>query len=194
MMQWLNSNIGLVTAVVGFIAALVGLVTVFAIFRAPIVALRLQKEIETFNEQKKRGLGIFKTLLATRADTVSLEHVQALNMIDVEFYSQKDIRDTWNIYRDHLNSPPQNQDKAAQDRWEEKRVDYLTDLLHCMSKFFGYDFDKVVLKKGAYSPIAHGIFNLQQNLIRHGFVGLLNGEKSIKVELVQNAPTEHSPK
>jgi len=178
MLKWLNSNIGLITGVVG-------LITVFAIFIAPIVALWLQKKIETFNEQKTRGLEIFKTLLATRANTISLEHVQALNMIDVEFYNQKEIRNYWNIYRDHLNSSyPQNQDKSAQDRWEEKRVDYLTDLLHCMSKFFGYDFDKVILKKGAYSPVAHGIFNLQQNLIRHGFVELLTGEKSLKVEVV----------
>ena len=171
------------------ITSTVGLITVFAIFLAPIVALWLQKKIETFNEQKKRGLEIFKTLLATRANIISLEHVQALNMIDIEFYNQKDIRDFWNIYRDHLNSYPQNQDQSVQDRWEEKCVDYLTDLLHCMSKFFGYDFDKVILKKGAYSPIAHGIFNLQQNLVRHGVVELLTGEKSLKVEVIDKRPS-----
>lgn len=183
MFEWLNANIGLVTAIVGLIAALVGSITVFAIFRAPIVALRLQKEIETFNEQKQRKLGVFKILLATRANTTSLEHVQSLNMIDIEFYNEKSIRDFWNIYRDHLNSYPQNQDKAAQDRWEEKRVDYLTDLLYAMSQFFGYDFDKVILKKGAYSPVAHGIINLEQAIIRKGFVEILAGEKPIKVEL-----------
>ena len=183
MIVWLNTNIGLVTASVGLIAAIVGLITVFAIFRAPIVALRLQKEIETFNEKKQRKLGVFKTLLATRASTTSLEHVQSLNMIDIEFYEEKNIRDHWNIYRDHLNSYPQNQDKATQDRWEEKRRDYLTDLLYAMSLFFDYDFDKVILKKGAYSPVVHGIIDLEQALIRKGFVEILAGEKTIKVEL-----------
>lgn len=78
MFEWLNNNIGLVTTFVGCIAAIVGLITVFAIFRAPIVALRVQKEIEDYKEQKKRKFEIFKTLLATRANTTSLEHVQAL--------------------------------------------------------------------------------------------------------------------
>lgn len=185
MIEWLNSNIGFVTAIVGCIAAMVGLVTVFAIFRAPIVALRIQKNIEDYKEQKKRKFEIFRTLLATRANTTSLEHVQALNMIDIEYYEEKNISQLWNIYRDHLNSYPQNQDKAAEDRWEEKRIDCLTDMLHSMSVFFGYDLDKVVLKKGAYSPRAHGIWNLEQNLIRRGVIELLMGEKPMKVQLVE---------
>lgn len=186
MLSWVNQNVGLMTTIVG-------LITIFAIFFAPIVALKIQKKIEDYKERKLRKLGIFKTMLATRANTVSLEHVKALNMIDNEFYNEKPIRDSWNIYRDHLNSYPQNQDKnsqdyvvGAQDRWEEKRVDYLTDLLYSMSEFFGYNFDKVILKKGAYSPIAHGIIDLEQQLIRRGFVEILTGNKSIKVQVVQN--------
>lgn len=176
MFAWLTTNIGLITAAVG-------LLTIFAIFRAPIVALRLQKQVEAYNEKQQRKISIFKTLLATRANTTSTEHVQALNMIDIEFYEEKNIRELWNIYRDHLNTPFQNQNEQDQKYWEDKRIDYLTDLLHGMSIFFGYDFDKVILKKGAYSPVAHGILNLEQSLIRKGFVELLSGNKSIQVEL-----------
>ncbi|HHW3799259.1 TPA: DUF6680 family protein, partial [Legionella pneumophila] len=106
---------------VGMITAIVGLITIFAILFSPVIALKIQKKIEKYNEQNQRKLYIFKTLLATRADTISLEHVQALNLIDIEFYNEKEIRDTWNIYRDHLNSYPQTQDKNAQERWEENR-------------------------------------------------------------------------
>lgn len=186
MLSWLNNNIGLVTIIVGIIAAFIGLLTIIAMFRAPIVALRVQKEIEDYKEQKRRKFEIFKTLLATRADTTSLEHVQALNMIDIEYYEEKNISQLWNIYRDHLNSYPQNQDKNAQERWEEKRVDYLTDLLHGMSLFFEYDLDKVILKKGAYSPMAHGILSIEQSLIRKGVVELLSGQKPMKIQLVEN--------
>jgi len=179
MLKWLTDNIGLITAIVG-------LITIFAIFYAPVVALKLQRKIEDHNEKKLRKLGIFKTLLATRANTVSLEHVQALNMIDVEFYGEKNIRESWNIYRDHLNSYPQNSDRATQDRWEEKRADYLTDLLYEMSGFFGYDFDKVILKKGAYSPMAHGMLNLEQAIIRKSFIEFLNGDKAVAVKIMES--------
>ena len=186
MLPWLNNNIGFVTIIVGIIAAAIGLITIIAMFQAPKVALRVQKEIEDYNEQKRRKLGIFKTLLATRADITSLEHVQALNMIDIEYYEEKNITQLWNIYRDHLNFYPHNPDKGKQEHWEEKRVDYLTDLLHGMSQFFGYELDKVILKKGAYSPMAHGILNTEQSLIRKGMVELLTGEIPIKIQLVGN--------
>jgi hypothetical protein len=180
MIVWLNNNPNVV----------IGVLTIVAILISPITALWLQKKAENYNEEKQRKLGIFKTLLATRANTVIPEHVQALNMIDIEFYKQKEITDCWNIYRDHLNSYPHNADKSAGEHWEEKRVDFLTDILYSMSKFFGYNFDKVILKKGAYSPMAHGLFNLEQNLIRQEFVEIATGKKAIKVQVINQEEKE----
>ncbi|BCA94384.1 hypothetical protein TUM19329_07450 [Legionella antarctica] len=184
--------IGFFDAHVGLITAIVGLITIFAILFSPVIALKIQKKIEKFNEQNQRKLYIFKTLLATRADTVSLEHVQALNLIDIEFYNEKEIRGTWNIYRDHLNSYPQNQDKNAQERWEENRINYFTDLLYSMSKYFSYDFDKVILKKGAYSPMAHGILNMELALIRKRLVELLSDERALTIKITE--PTSRGTK
>ncbi len=65
---------------------MLGLLTIVAIFVAPWAALWLQKRIERSNEKKQRKLNIFKTLLATRANVVSMDHVQALNMIDIQFF------------------------------------------------------------------------------------------------------------
>jgi len=183
-LQWLTNNLGIITMLGIVVTAIVGVVSVFAIFRSPIVALRLQKEVEDYNEKRSRQMNIFKTLLGTRANPLALEHVQALNMIDIEFYEEKEIREAWNIYRDHLNSPSQNQDTSAQERWLERKTDLFTDLLYIMSKFFEYDFDKVILKKGAYSPIAHDFLNMEGALIRKGLVKVLNENKAIKIESV----------
>src|ERR1700678_3711761 len=98
MLAWLNNNIGLITA-------LVGLITISAIIFSPIIALKVQKETEEFKEKNQREFDIFKTLLATRAEPTSLEHVRALNLIDIEFYEAKEIRDSWNSYQDHLYTP-----------------------------------------------------------------------------------------
>lgn len=179
-LKWLTDNIGLVTAIVG-------LITIYAIYRSPIVALRLQKKIENNDERKERKISIFKTLMATRAEAVSFEHVKALNMIDIEFYGDNGITAAWNSYRDHLNSYPQNPTEADQKIWNGKTADYLTDLLFEMSKLLGYSFDKVLLKKGAYAPIAHGILNAEQAIIRRGFVELLTGDKTLKIELIDKS-------
>lgn len=184
MLKFLTDYIGLITAIVGII-------TIAAIIFSPIIALKIQKKIEKYNEKNQRGLSIFTTLLATRAEPSSLDHVKALNLIDIEFYDEQLIRDSWNIYRDHLNSYPKNSDKPTQDRWEEKRVDYMTDLLYEMSKYFGYNFDKVLLKKGAYYPTAHGILNTEQALIRQGLVQLLWGQTALKVEPNGQKKSDH---
>jgi hypothetical protein len=186
MIEWLNFNIGFVTTIGISITALVGIISIIAIFRSPIIALRTQKKIEEYEEKNKRKLDIFKTLLATRANITSLEHVQALNMIDIEFYEEKKITQLWNIYRDHLNSYPQNGDKFAIESWAGKRPDYFTDLLHGISNFLGYEFDRIILKKGAYIPQAHGDLSMEQDLIRRGIVNLLQGETHMKIQVIDN--------
>lgn len=57
---------------------------IIALIIAPILALQIQKWLEKYREDRKRKLDIFKTLMSTRANRVSIEHVEALNMIDVE--------------------------------------------------------------------------------------------------------------
>lgn len=165
------------------VTTLVGIITIIAIYYSPIVALRVQKEIEAGKEQMQQKMNIFKTLMATRAEPVSSEHVKALNMIDVEFYNDKEITSTWNAYRDHLNSYPQ--DEVSQKIWYEKTSEHLTNLLFEMAQLLGFTFDKVLLKKGAYAPIAHGTLNAEQAIMRKNFIELLSGNKCLKVELIE---------
>lgn len=173
----LTNNMGLITLIGIF-------VTVFAIFYSPIVALRVQKKIEAFNEKKQKKENIFKILMATRADVLSLEHVKALNMIDIEFYEEKTIRNAWNVYRDHLNSYPKTQNEQEQKNWGDKARDYLATLLSSISEYQGYNFDKVILKKGAYLPETHYWQPRQEEFIRAFLIKVLNGETAIKIELI----------
>jgi hypothetical protein len=145
------------------------------------VALRIQKKIEENNAKAQRRLNIFKTLMATRADMLSLEHVQALNMIDIEFYKEKNIRATWDVYREHLNSYPQNQSEQNQEDWQNEARKYLSDLLSSMSKSLGYDED--ILKKSAYLPNAYYWKRCEEQLIRFHLIKVLNQEKAIKIEI-----------
>jgi hypothetical protein len=55
----------------------------------PIVAVQVTRHLDKQKETRDRKLIIFKTLMATRQYNLSMEHVQSLNSIDLEFSSKK---------------------------------------------------------------------------------------------------------
>lgn len=158
---------------------------IVAIILAPVIAVQVQKWLEIFREERGRRLRIFKTLMATRAANVSPEHVQALNMIDLEFQGKryKSVTDAWKTYLDHLASFPKDSEEAIQQQWVDKRIDRLTTLLMEMGKCLGYEFDEVHVKKGVYAPEAHGQLENENMLIRRGLLRLLYGDSALKMDL-----------
>lgn len=73
-----------------------------AVFLGPIVAVRLTRYLDDQKEVRTRKLDIFKTLMATRAYSVSWTHVEALNRTDLEFdknyKKEKEVIEAWNEY------------------------------------------------------------------------------------------------
>jgi hypothetical protein len=187
--DWLTKNLGLITG-------LVGLITIVAIVLAPILALRLQSKIEIFRERNTRKLNIFKVLMATRAARLSERHVEALNMIDIEFHDNKEVINSWRNYHSHLSSfkdiiPPNETNQAI---WANKIEDLLIDLLSKMSQAVGYSFDEVTLKRGIYTPKAHGELANEQELIRKGLLKIILGEQAIAMKVVSLPSEEKSQK
>ena len=80
---------------------------IFAVLLGPVLAVQVQKAIESWKESKQRKITIFKSLMSTRRTTLSPRHVEALNMIDIEFSpkrpKEKRVIESWKIYLDHLN-------------------------------------------------------------------------------------------
>jgi len=163
-----------------------------AVLLGPIFAVQVQKAIESWKESKQRKIAIFKTLMSTRRTTLSPRHVEALNMIDIEFSpkksKEKKVIESWKIYLDHLNSPQLNPDdpdySIKLDQWTKESNSLLVDLLKLMGMCLGYDFDKVHLMKGAYSPQGHANIEMEQNLIRRFIVELFMRNKSLPVDIV----------
>jgi hypothetical protein len=120
---------------------------------------------------------------------VSPGHVEALNMIDLEFCGRKLLRvrwqsesekatvQAWSFYRDSLHDPTNFKDEAGFKRREAAFV----DLLFGMSRDLGYDFDKVYLGKSAYSPVAHSDLELDQHVVRKGVIDVLEGRRPISI-------------
>ena len=133
--------------------------TIIAILTGPSVALWIQRDSEKRREQHNRKMVIFKELMATRATAISYRHVDALNAIEVEFSKgggegTKRVLRTWRLYLNHLNTPETLTGERLQ-RWTDRRLELLTDLLYEMSEALQYDFDKVALQNNIYAPRGH---------------------------------------
>lgn len=152
---------------------------------APIAAVQAQKWIERHREKRRGKDFVFRTLMATRAARLSAEHVQALNMIDLEFYgggpSEKKVRGFWKQYLDHLGT---QHEKDAAAAWTMRQNELFVDLLYEMANCLGYDFDKTHIKNSFYSPVAHGNLEQDQQVIRLGLARVLTGNLAIPVTLI----------
>jgi len=163
-----------------------------AVVIGPIAAVQIQKWLESKKEKKAGKLHVFKVLMATRAMPVSPGHVEALNMIDIEFYDIKKVKESWKLLLDSFANYPQGTSShdylTRLNSCSERSKDLLTDLLYEMAKSLGYDFDKVHLKREVYFPQGHVDIENDQLLLRKSLVGVMSGKGAIPVKIV------HSPK
>ncbi len=162
--------------------------TILAIVLGPILAIQVQKFIEIHKEKSGRKLWIFKALMASRGNPLSLVHVEALNSIDLEFSKkskkEKSVCEKWKIYLDHLGDAPKENEQDYFQRlniWSAKLNEHAGKLLYEMGKCLGYEFDEVHIKKGIYFPRAHGDLENEQRIIRIYLIELSEGKKVLPV-------------
>jgi hypothetical protein len=132
--------------------------------------------------------------MATRATRVVPEHVQALNMIDLEFFGgrwrgqtakEREVINRWRIYGDHLNRNVRDAPEAVVATWNEKREELFIDLLEALSRTLGYDFDRVRLKRGAYYPQAHEDADIRREEFEKALVKIVTGEAPLAMKLTE---------
>lgn len=158
----------------------------------PILAVQAQKAVETFKEKRSRKIKVFQTLMATRAARLSPDHVQALNMIDLVFYGKsifgihhRSKNETlviaaWREYHDHLSTQFNDESVPV---WSARCDELMINLLYVIANDVGYSFDRVQLKKGSYSPVAHGRLESEQETMRKLFIEVLSGERPIAMDI-----------
>lgn len=164
------------------------ILSIDAIVLSPLIAIQVTKFLEKRTEKRLRRLYMFRTLMGTRASRLSNDHINALNMIDVEFYgndkNSKQVVEAWKVYLDHLSDDVLR--KGSIENWNSKGNDLFIDLLSKMAKSLNFEYDKSTLNKTAYVPVAQGELELDLQLIRRGVAGLFSGTISIPIKLVSD--------
>ncbi|PIP17540.1 MAG: hypothetical protein COX43_03800 [Parcubacteria group bacterium CG23_combo_of_CG06-09_8_20_14_all_35_9] len=165
---------------------------ILAVLCSPFLAVYVQSKIDLNREKRRKRLWVFHTLMATRGDKISLNHVQALNSIELYFddtKKDKGILEKWNEYLDHLvhqNINESDKDYSTRlDHWAKKADELLSDVLYIMSKSLGYDFDKVKIKRGIYIPKGHGDERYDNLIIRKRLSQILQGKDSLPIKVIE---------
>ncbi len=171
-------------------------IIVLATLLGPVLAVQAQKWVESMREQRGRKVRVFTQLMATRAARLSSEHVQALNMIDLVFYGgfvfgihhrtrkEQAILDAWKEYHDNLSSGAELPEVPQQTHFTQ-RGELFLNLLYAMAQDVGYRFDRVQLKRGAYTPVAHEEIESDQRALRKVLLQTMSGESPLTMKVLQ---------
>ena len=164
------------------------LAIVCATFFGPIAAVQAQKATDELRERKRRRVAIFRTLMATRAAVLSPAHVEALNVVPIEFYGKRsafvEVVNAWKAYIDYLYK-----EIVDEKAWLERRVELLNTMLVKMSAALGYNFNSVEISRELYSPKGHAAIEGDQEIIRRGFAKIFRGEMAFPMA-VQSFPAD----
>lgn len=170
------------------------ILTLFAILLAPLITILISKALDRHKEKKDSKFWIFRTLMATRATSLSPDHIRALNMIDVTFYGKdkksKAVLAAWKNYLDLLRKNTIEMSEEGLLQWGEKKEDLLIELLQKIAPCLNYEFDKSSIRNTSYFPRG---FEEQENdlmLIRKGCVGLLKEGIAFPVKLKSDEQNE----
>lgn len=163
----------------GWLNAVILLATIFAIVYGPIKAVKITRQMDDARAKENRRVEIFRDLMRTRQIQLNVEHVYALNLIDIEFYGEDKIVAAHRAYMNHLNTSLPAVD--AQDKFFEDRRDLFIDLLHAIGKAVGYDFDRRDLGKFGYVPAGWGNEAERQRYLQHLFIEVLENKRPLPV-------------
>lgn len=159
------------------------LATVFAALLSPLIAVQVTEWIRRRQDAHKRKLHVFRTLMSTRAATLAPTHVEALNLIDIEFDAavteEKKVVDSWKLYHAHLSD-----EHYPQGQWPVRRTELLVDLLYEMAVCLDYRFDKAHIKSSSYYPKGYGESEEEQQQLRRALLAAFD-KGALKVEAAQ---------
>lgn len=118
--------------------------TLFAILLSPVIAVTITLLHADIKEKRRQKMNLFLTLIATRQTfPIPTKFVDSLNMIDVVFYNNKKVIDSWKAVFASLHTDPMQ--VSVYNR-------KLLDLLDAMAKSLGYNNIKQTDFDSFYSP------------------------------------------
>jgi hypothetical protein len=164
-----------------------GVAVVFATFAGPIAAVLITRWIDRKRALRDRQLEVFRALMRTRKSSLQPDHVNALNLVEIEFHGVGTVLGAYRDLMRHINTPT-----AFNEQWLNTHRSYLTKLLSAMAKDLGYTIEQLDVFEGGYYPSGWGQIEEQNLAMRLGFLELLSGKRSLPVHDSKQAAAPQS--
>lgn len=166
-----------------------GIAVVIATFAGPVFAVLVTRRIDEERRNRERRLAIFRTLMSTRRTALSLEKVDALNMIEIEFYGVKSVQSAHRAVMAHIDKPP-----TLPERWNAEHRALMTRLLSEIAEVLGYNLSQLDLMEGGYYPQELTDMELEQQELRRAMIEVLSGRRPLGVAAAAPAaPAPYQP-
>lgn len=151
-----------------------------ATFLGPIAAVLMTRFVDQLRENNARRLAIFRTLMATRRSFLSMEHIGALNQVELDFQKDKSVMTAYRNYMRHLSTPFDTKDN---DRITQERLSLRTKILSEMAKSLRIKVEQLDIFEGGYMPQRYVDIETEQAAIRRLLVELVEGKRPLPIEI-----------
>ena len=187
------------------------ILTLIALIAGPLAAVGLTRYVDQRRERISRRMDVFRTLMRTRRAPTTIEHVGALNLIEIEFASDPQVLSAWKALFTHFaREHPRRFDEttvSGQDienrrreglfskRLAEERATLLTKLLHPMAKALDFKIEQLEIFEGGYIPQGWEDELVEQRLVRNFLIELYRGGVALPVMVFNppDPPNENGP-
>ena len=178
--------------------------TILAIVLGPIVAVLITRWLDDRRERLARRMDVFRTLMRTRRNNMSPEHVGALNLVEIEFSADDDVMKNWRALLNHFGtvqvrrpdethpSDAKPDDPEVRQRNERfytrlttERQSLLAKLLHAMAKALRFPAEQLEIFEGGYTPQGWVDQETEQMLGRRFLLEVLRGDRAVPVVVYQ---------
>jgi len=156
-------------------------VNIVAVLLSPVIAVLITMWLTSRREVRREKMSVFNALIANRNNSIAIENVRALNMIDVVFHDATQVRRLWHEYFDMLSNEGLNNEIGWKQR-EKRNLEMIT----AMANVLGYgkaithlDVDRI------YRPIGLENQNQKGNAIADELLRVLKGTASLSISPTQ---------
>ena len=175
--------------------------TLVAILVGPVVAVVLTRYLDDRRDRRRGRMEVFKTLMRTRRTPVFVEHVGALNLIEIEFANDGKVIAAWRALFTHFGTEhPRRQeeqllpalakeqstsrDQRFFDRLAKERQSLLAKLLHAMASAMNFKIEQLEIFEGGYCPQGWEDEFLEGQVMRRYVVDLALGRRPLPVAVI----------
>jgi hypothetical protein len=125
-------------------------------------------------------------LMRTRRAALSVDHVTALNMVEIDFHDISEVIAAFHALHQHFSV-------TNDPQWLENRSRLQTRLLTAMGESLGYKFEQLDVLDGGYTPQGWISTEQEQQQLRQLLLEVLSGRRALPVSPVPFAPPPPFP-